>query len=195
MPWPISVFQKRLCLSPSLGSTILCACRTHTARISAALLMSTIPQTVFRRRDLHSSYHSKSTSVEGVQVYNTSPASYGFVSYAGYQEIIPVGTSLPHKRSIILNTAFDYIQADTFPVAYQHNLWDGFSEISRVTLTNIRSQPADITKLYATMKIDQTLKGSFHVRDPSTKSEATVQFDARVPPPRPLRLKVDKIGS
>lgn len=165
---PINTVLSRICLSSPLCSATLSLIRGASC----------------------ATYRFKSTSLAGAQIHNFTPASYGFISYYGYEEVIPAGTPLPHRRSIRLSTMFDYIHHDTFPVAYRHNSWDGFSELSRVTLTNIQCQPASITKLCATMEIDQTLRGTFHVRDRRTKSEASVQFDARVPPPEPLRLAV-----
>ncbi|KAM6514113.1 hypothetical protein FALCPG4_015275 [Fusarium falciforme] len=132
---------------------------------------------------------SKPNLLEGVQVQSVSPASFGFVSYTGFEEVIPAGAPLPHRKSIVLRTVFDHIHRDAFPVAYRHSPRDAFVEIGRVTLTNIRSGQAKEAKLHATMEIDKTLRGFFHLMDPHTRSKASIRFDARVPPPRPLVLE------
>lgn len=106
----------------------------------------------------------------------------------GFDEMIPVGVPLPYRRKASLRTMFDNIDSDKFTLAYRHSPRHSFEVINTITLENIRKGQAKDAILYATMSIDSTLNGLLHLRDPYTKSEASLTFDARVPPPTPLLL-------
>lgn len=106
----------------------------------------------------------------------------------GFEEIISAGAPLPCRKKTTLHTIFDYIDKDTFTVAYRHSPRDAFEELNHLTLQNMRKGQANDAKLYATMTIDRTLTGLLHIRDPHTRSEASITFDARVPPPKALLL-------
>lgn len=130
----------------------------------------------------------KEPVLPGLQVHTIAPASFGLVSYMGFEEMIPAGAPLLCCKRSTLRTIFDHIDSDIFTVAYQHTPRHPFQEIQRVTLKNIRKGQAKDVKLFATMTIDRTLTGFLHLRDPYTKSEVSITFDARVPPPKPLLL-------
>ena len=118
-----------------------------------------------------------------MQSYEASPTSFGLITFDGYDEMIPAGTPLPTRKKISLEgSIYDYFDEETFTVAYRYSPRDAQVEVGRATLTNIRKARAKETKLDAWMEIDRTLKGLFHVRDPFTRSEASVTFDARVEP-------------
>lgn len=77
---------------------------------------------------------------------------------------------------------FNYVRTGVFQVVYRHSPLHTHMDIASVTLPNIRQALAKDTFIHATMEIDSSLNGRFHVLDPFTKSEAWVEFDARVPP-------------
>jgi hypothetical protein len=92
------------------------------------------------------------------------------------------GAQLPARKEMTLHGIFDHIQTSVFQVVYRHSPLHTHTEIASVTLPNIRRALAKDTVIHATMEIDNSLNGRFHVRDPFTKSEAWTEFDARVPP-------------
>lgn len=129
----------------------------------------------------------------GLPVHDRSPAAFGLVSYMGFDEMIPADAPLPYCKKSTLRTVFDYVESDNFAVAYRYCPRDAFQEIGRITLTNIHRGEAKDVKLYARMTIDRTLTGLLHIRDPYTRSEVSLTFDARVPPPKDLLLSDCKI--
>jgi hypothetical protein len=96
--------------------------------------------------------------------------------------MLPAGRRLPAKKKVTLEgTTFDHTQTGISKVVCRYSPLDVHVEIASVTLTKICKALAKDTIKQATMEIDSTLNGYFHVRDPFTGSEASIEFDARVP--------------
>ncbi len=126
---------------------------------------------------------SKSTSLAWVQVHDATPTSYGLRTWSGYEEMIRPGQALPTKERMTLEgSIFHYYDRDTFTVCYRRSPQDQEIEITAVELTNIWIATAKETIIYAVMEIDKTLRGSLSVRDPHTKSAASIVFNAAVTP-------------
>jgi hypothetical protein len=110
------------------------------------------------------------------------PATFGLILWSGFEEMLLKGAQLPAKKEMALHGVFDSVRTGVFQVVYRHSPLHTHMEIASVTLPNIRRALAKDTLIHATMEIDNSLNGRFHVRDPFTKSEAWTEFDARVPP-------------
>lgn len=82
----------------------------------------------------------------------------------------------------------NYVQTGVFQVVYRHSALHPHVDIASITLPNIRQALAKDVTIHATMEIDESLNGRFHVRDPFTESEASMEFDARVPPQQEQHL-------
>ncbi len=110
------------------------------------------------------------------------PATFGLISWSGFEEMLLRGARLPARKKITLYGIFDYVRTSEIQVVYRHSPLHTHTEIASVTLLNIRQALAKDTFIHATMEIDNSLNGRFHVCDPFTESEAWTEFDARVPP-------------
>lgn len=120
------------------------------------------------------------TSLTAVLIYETSPASVGIDGWYGYEEFIPLGTTLPYIKTVKLRSAFDHIHKDTIQVC---GCLPGVQlrvDLAELTVHGIRKAEKEKTILEATMLLRIDLTGTFTARftpgDGETTAEVSVDF-------------------
>lgn len=143
--------------------------------------MCTVP-----RFDAHSLIYSRKvvvktndqTSLSWVQLHDQSPSSYGISTWWGYYEMISRGASLPHEKTEIFESIFDYFDHETFTLCYRHSAQDAPVNIAKVELSGLRVAKKGITKVRTILRVEKDLVGLFTVEDTFTKSKKSITFDA-----------------
>ena len=139
-------------------------------RINTLATIPSTQRTAISRAD-------EKTSLAWVRLYDRSPASYGVSTFDGYLELIPPKISLPYEKTHTLESAFDYINRDTFKICFRRSIMDAPVEIKEVELRGIREAKKADTKVKITMGIRKDLIGNFTAQDMFTKSKVSIAFN------------------
>jgi len=91
--------------------------------------------------------------------------------------MIPSLARLPYRKSLALESAFDYINYGSLIICYRYSMLEVPTELASIKLNGIRVGKKGISKMKATMEIGKDLVGEFRMRDSFTQSTVSVMFD------------------